>query len=557
MARIYPSNTLDGWPLSRRSMPQGQAAELEVLVYLRDNLPDHFIVFHSVHWNLRQGRALHARETDFIIVNTNGRCLLIEQKMGSLVEQGGELYKQYNDGNVKDIATQIHDSRDGIRGQFKKQQKGHDIKLDYLLFCPNHHIQTLNASALEFDNIVDGSKRSKLAKIITDRLGGAGNQPNETGKRAVQFFKQTMSMSPDVSSMQARHENRFVELSGQALEIVDSIDMSPLRLKINGTAGCGKTHIAMRFLEKAIKAGKKPLFVCYNHSLKDHIQSLVDTDITVKTMHGLIHEFCSRPDVNIDYQSGTKTNDEWRELIDEVVVNTSDEHEEYDFLVVDEGQDLGQEGFEFIYLFVKDNAGIVWLEDMDQNLGQSFGNSFIRDEFIGVTLTRNYRSPISIYELINRTFPNRTTPGNAMLGLGFGLHGYKKAEDQIEMVAGIIEKHLEAGAKVEDIAIVSLRGMGSTAFKRIDKIAGQTIRKFSGTYNGEEQVYTDGKITFETIRRFKGQQAPFVILVDVEPNDKSGWSLNALFCGMTRATLRLDIVGSEKNGFNKDVLKIR
>ena len=557
MARIYPSNTLDGWPLSRRSMPQGQAAELEVLVYLRDNLPDHFVVFHSVHWNLRQGRALHARETDFIIVNTNGRCLLIEQKMGSLVEQGGDLYKQYNDGNVKDIATQIHDSRDGIRGQFKKQHKGHDIKLDYLLFCPNHHIQTLNASALEYDNIVDGSKRSQLAKIITDRLGGAGNQLNETGKRAVQFFKQTMSMSPDVSSMQARHENRFVELSGQALEIVDSIDMSPLRLKINGTAGCGKTHIAMRFLEKAIKAGKKPLFVCYNHSLKDHIQSLVDTDITVKTMHGLIHEFCSRPDVNIDYQSGTKTNDEWRELIDEVVVNTSDEHEEYDFLVVDEGQDLGQEGFEFIYLFVKDNAGIVWLEDMDQNLGQSFGNSFIRDEFIGVTLTRNYRSPISIYELINRTFPNRTTPGNAMLGLGFGLHGYKKAEDQIEMVAEIIEKHLEAGAKVEDIAIVSLRGMGSTAFKRIDKIAGQTIRKFSGTYNGEEQVYTDGKITFETIRRFKGQQAPFVILVDVEPNDKSGWSLNALFCGMTRATLRLDIVGSEKNGFNKDVLKIR
>ena len=557
MARIYPSNTLDGWPLSRRSMPLGQAAELEVLVYLRDNLPDHFVVFHSVHWNLRQGRALHARETDFIIVNTNGRCLLIEQKMGSLVEQGGDLYKQYNDGNVKDIATQIHDSRDGIRGQFKKQHKGHDIKLDYLLFCPNHHIQTLNASALEYDNIVDGSKRSQLAKIITDRLGGAGNQLNETGKRAVQFFKQTMSMSPDVSSMQARHENRFVELSGQALEIVDSIEMSPLRLKVNGTAGCGKTQIAMRFLEKAIEAGKKPLFVCYNHSLKDHIQSLVDTDITVKTMHGLIHEFCSRPGVNIDYQSGTKTNDEWRELIDEVVVNTSDEHEEYDFLVVDEGQDLGQEGFEFIYLFVKDNAGIVWLEDMDQNLGQSFGNSFIRDEFIGVTLTRNYRSPISIYELINRTFPNRTTPGSAMLGLGFGLHGYKKAEDQIRMVAGIIEKHLEAGAKAEDIAIVSLRGMGSTAFKQVDKIAGQTIRKFSGTYNGEEQVYTDGKITFETIRRFKGQQAPFVILVDVEPNDKSGWSFNALFCGMTRATLRLDIVGSEKNEFNKNVLKVR
>ena len=64
-------------------------------------------------------------------------------------------------------------------------------------------------------------------------------------------------------------------------------------------------------------------------------------------------------------------------------------------------------------------------------------------------------------------------------------------------------------------------------------------------------TYTAGKITFETIRRFKGQQALFVILVDVEPNEQGSWSLNALFCGMTRATLRLDIVGSEKNEFNK------
>ncbi|MEP3524004.1 MAG: AAA family ATPase [Hyphomicrobiales bacterium] len=556
MARIFPSNALDGWPASRPAMPHGQVAELETLVFLRDSLPAHFVVFHSVHWNLRLGKSLHARETDFIVVNSNGRCLLIEQKMGPLVERGGELYKEYYGGNVKDVATQIHDSRDGIRGQFKKQNKGHDIRLDYLLYCPNHHIQSLNASAIERDNIVDGSRRSQLAKTITDRLGGAADQANDLGKQAIRFFKQTMTMSPDVSSMQARHENRFVELSGQALEIVESIEMTPLRLKINGTAGCGKTQMAMRFLERALEAGKKPLFVCYNHSLKDHIATLMDERIFMKTMHGLIHEFCSRDDVDIDYKPGNKSNEEWRALIDEVVLNTNDEHEEFDFLIVDEGQDLGIDGFEFINLFIKDDADIVWLEDLDQNLGQSFGKPFLRDDFVSISLTRNYRSPVSVFQLIDRVFPERTTLGNSLPGLGYGLHGYKKAEDQISMVEAIIKKHTASGAKPQDIAIVSLKGMGSSSFKDIEELGKHTIRRFNGQYAEGEQVYTQGDITFETIRRFKGQQAPFVILVDVEPDIDRSWSMNALFCGMTRATMHLDVVGNEKNDFNKENFKL-
>jgi superfamily I DNA and RNA helicase len=57
-----------------------------------------------------------------------------------------------------------------------------------------------------------------------------------------------------------------------------------------------------------------------------------------------------------------------------------------------------------------------------------------------------------------------------------------------------------------------------------------------------------GQLTFETIRRFKGQQSPVVILVDVEPDpDKLADNLQLLFCGMTRATVRLEIVCSSGN----------
>jgi len=43
--------------------------------------------------------------------------------------------------------------------------------------------------------------------------------------------------------------------------------------------------------------------------------------------------------------------------------------------------------------------------------------------------------------------------------------------------------------------------------------------------------------------RFKGQQAPLVIIVDADlQNIDKQHEKNRLFCGMTRATLRLEIV---------------
>ena len=537
-------------------MSFGEAEELNVLARLKKELPEHFSVFHSVQWNLRQGKFLHARETDFVVVNSNGRCLLIEQKMGALVEQAGYLYKEYVGGEIKDVAEQIHHCRDGIRQQFKKQNRGKDLRLDYLLFCPQHHVKKVSATALERDNIVDSQNKHRLSQIIVERLGGVADQGNETGNLIIKFFKQSMALVPDVSSMQARYEDRFVELSGQALEIVESIKMRPLRLRLNGTAGSGKTQIALSFVRQAVESGKKPLFVCYNHSLKDHFHTLLEGQVPVKTMHGLVHEFCSREDSGIDYTPGNRTNDEWRALIDEVILSTTEQHQEFDFLVVDEGQDLGREGFEFLRLFLEKQADILWLEDLHQNLGQSLGRPFDNEGFVGLTLNRNYRSPLSIQSLIDQVFPGRALPGNAMHGLGVGRYGYQKPDAQISIVEDLVQKHLDSGVSAGDIAIVSLKGVASSAFSNVDNIAGIPVRRFTGGYENDKQIYSKGKITFETIRRFKGQQAPFTILVDVDPNPKSSWSMNALFCGMTRATLRLDLVGNSKNSFNRKTLGI-
>ncbi len=67
------------------------------------------------------------------------------------------------------------------------------------------------------------------------------------------------------------------------------------------------------------------------------------------------------------------------------------------------------------------------------------------------------------------------------------------------------------------------------------------------------QVMMRGNILFDSIYRFKGQQAPAVIMVDTDPdatNFQRSWKI--LHAGMTRATVRLDIVTRRDNSITKD-----
>jgi superfamily I DNA and RNA helicase len=102
---------------------------------------------------------------------------------------------------------------------------------------------------------------------------------------------------------------------------------------------------------------------------------------------------------------------------------------------------------------------------------------------------------------------------------------------------------MRKGFEHEDIAVLSFRGTGNSVFSSEKKVGSHALRNFSGEYDMfGNQVFTPGKLLFETIGRFKGQQVPAVILTDVDPKlGDDERTLRLLFCGMTRATVRLDI----------------
>ena len=140
-------------------------------------------------------------------------------------------------------------------------------------------------------------------------------------------------------------------------------------------------------------------------------------------------------------------------------------------------------------------------------------------------------------------------------GTGVGMLRYKKPEEQADLVGKAASNLLARGFSYDDIVVLTCRGMGSSTFSDLDKVGSHTLARFTGDYDSEgNQVWTEGKLRFESVYRFKGQQAPAVILVDVDPGKEDGrleQDQRVLFCGMTRATVRLDLVMKDDNPVNR------
>jgi len=171
-------------------------------------------------------------------------------------------------------------------------------------------------------------------------------------------------------------------------------------------------------------------------------------------------------------------------------------------------------------------------------------------DFIGYRSLLNYRSPFSIAEFIQRALPGfEFTAANDLPGLGVGITPYSDPGDQPRLVAKVVARLLGMRFKPAQIALLSCWGRTSTVFKDVQRVGNYTLARFSGEYDlFGNQVLTPGQIRFDTVRRFKGQQEAAVILTDVDPKEsRLRDELRVLFCGMTRATVRLEIVCNGNN----------
>jgi hypothetical protein len=534
MAHLLPSD------ISKLELSEARSPEHATLAILEAGLTQEFTVFHSVHWSNVYERRTVFGEIDFVVVNQAGDVLVVEQKNGRLEETQDGLVKQYT-GESKSVVGQLNRSLNQIRKKYqyihgKEEEPGYS----YLFYCPDYRVQNLNAAGLDKSCIVDSHNVENLCAVINQLLGPG--QPNVAKhKRVFDFFAQSYHLVLDVHARKASLNKRYKELASSLIAILNNLEIDPFLLRVSGTAGSGKSLLAAEFYQRQLDQDKKVLFLCFNRPLADQlVQNLPDGGI-VDTWLGFVQRVLRDRGLGITPDG---TNQFWDNRLGELIDLGIDDTWQFDALVVDEGQDFE----ELWWMVLKENflrpdAHILWLEDPDQNVR---GVEWQQREFPTTFHARtNFRSPNRIGQFILEKLPFDFEVGNGIRGLGVGEHWPETDEDLKYIVDRLIKKWIAEGFGTDEIIVLTCQGLKRSFLYGIEKLGGRPIEYFTGEYSVDgAQVYTEGDVRFDSVRRFKGQQAPVVILVDVNlaEDKKLLERQRVVFTGMTRATLRLEVV---------------
>jgi hypothetical protein len=279
MAKVLP----DGW---RELAVTGAAVrEVETLGELATGLDETYTIYHGVHWTrVERGHAI-VGEIDFAIVGPTGKLLLIEQKTGPLIETPDGLAKNYG-SKEKEVPFQMARSADALHERLRKFCKGEQTFVDSLLYCPDYRIRQPGTAGIDPARIVDATKKAHLVPIIQAILPASGDVLPAKDK-VHRFLGDILELVPEVHAVLGEAGRLYTRLSGGLAQWARKIEFEPFRLRVIGTAGSGKTQLAMAVYRDAVREGKRPLYVCYNRPLADHISLIAPPGGEVATYHQL------------------------------------------------------------------------------------------------------------------------------------------------------------------------------------------------------------------------------------------------------------------------------
>lgn len=530
MAKIHPQ----GWQAL-----QGSGAferEIETLHTLARQLPDDYTVYHAVQLSREAGGHFALGEIDFVIVNPAGDILLIEQKSGLLDETPDGLVKRYRNGE-KRVASQIARSRHELQQKLARLPNGQAIRVMALLYCPDYHIHTPLTAGLDPAQIIDKPRAGQLGTIIQQWL--PATETTLAAPQVHRLLREELALVPDVSTLIGQADEAVTRLSGGLTQWARCLDFTPFRLHVSGTAGSGKTQLALAEYKAALDKRLRPLYVCFNRPMADHFRSLVPAGGLACTFHALCDQHLQAHGESTDFAQPQV----FEHLPARALARPPLPHFLFDVVIIDEGQDFSGEWRDVVLRHARPDARLIWLQDPMQNLYSR--EPVDLSGWVRLTANGNYRSPRPIVRFLQRLMPpdHPIEACSPVAASEVTVLVYDSADTLLQRMNEALRGLYSQGFRKTDIAIITAMGRDKSALFGLDRIGQTSLCRFTGQYDIFSQpCFSDGDVLIDSVFRFKGQSAPAVILTELDFDNLDERSLRRLFVGATRARLHLTLV---------------
>jgi hypothetical protein len=517
----------------------GLFRELDVLERLRSSLPDGYEVFHEVNWHsIHEGIDRHG-EVDIVVLSPDGNLLLMEVKAGQVLLREGGIFKRYGQ-QEKDVFRQCRVQYAGMVARLK--QAGLHPYLTNCLVLPDYQVLIGQVVSIPRERIIAADEYEQLASRVQALLvTGSGTADVKEVRR---FLCNEFQINPAIAILRDQLHDATQRLSDGLAVWVPRISHPSGVVRIQATAGSGKTQLALRLLEDAAAENESALYVCYNRPLADTIARIAPARSIVACFHELAVEYYCRHHGEPDFSNP----EIYKVAVDAYHQDSENFPPKYDLLIIDEGQDFDPQWVASLLPLLKPSGRLYLMEDESQRLYDR--DTFDLPDAVMLNCNDNYRSPRAVCQVINAL----GLVTHAIISKS-PYHGelpeflqYDSESTLIDQTEQAVENLLKQGFAMMDIVILTGHGRGKSKLLNSMYIGRFATRRFTGTYTRDgDQIWSEGELMVESIFRYKGQSAPAIILSELDFTELTVQERRKLFVGMTRAQLNLQVVISEQS----------
>jgi len=501
--------------------------EIAVFDALETGLDESYIVFHSVRW-IGSSRKSQG-EADFLILHRSLGILVLEVKAGYIRCEGRRWYQQnrttYVEKEIQDPMNQGDNSKFKFIELLKEANPSiKDCLVCHAVWYPSIHWNFSMPPHYSSEILFDANTLNDPQSAVESAFKYWSQSLFKSNYSKSVFDQLKFIIAPEFSavpSVRANFESRerlFITLTEDQARIMDFLDEQRIAV-IAGSAGTGKTMLA---LEKANRVGIKneeTLFLCFNEALRVHLEENNPIKfVHFKTIFELADQF-------IKYKNGVELNSLTDMLADHLIDNNK--NWPYINVIIDEAQDFNTL---FIDILKEITKGCFYaFYDKNQSIYQQSEMTWANNAECKLTLHTNCRNTKEIARtsarnigLDSKTFINSPVKGEQSF-----ISEYKSSKDGFELVEKIVTHLLkDKMANPEDIVVLTMADLTTSIFQGKTNLCRQPLSKF----------LKKGKICFNTVDDFKGLEAGYLILIDVEVKKyENNHYRNRLYIGCSRA----------------------
>lgn len=538
MGRIHPD---------RSTVAKLRGAERAFAEVLIDRLSDDWLIISQL--DMISPRRPY--EIDFLLVNPQFGIIGIEVKGGAVdVKDGRWCRRESHGGNhyfpvppprqAQDAAYELRNILRDNHPSFRHLKVAHAVALPDVsaigAALPLGVTREMLFLSTDLPNI-----ESKIVDCIEIE-----QSKHQLGGSLLQSFFQTvlpnsrMVFEPDAQRSISREILNHV--SYEQVRAMASLDENH-RVVVQGSAGTGKTRLAVLWARRAVQRREKTLLTCYNDPLASFLNS-TSSDRYLPTIHPFlrfIKELNGIPDL-AEPSDPIELDKYWNETLPyHVLKNIHLVEEKFETIVVDEFQDFAPTWVKILESLLSENGRLLCVADKSQDLYRRGYELPTNDRsWTKGRLTINCRNTREIARLLQKlggALPAASCPTGEKVK-------FTAANTKIAALSAtekLIDQHVNFHKLLaSDLLIIcrtqqertELRNLPST-FARIDSWESRS----------------ENNVACETYRRVKGLEADHVAIVSFD----GAFDAQELYVAASRARATLTIIAPTQTGMLVDL----